>query len=110
LHSSNEIKFEDAFNFSNPQNFGISVGKLLSYIPAEIGLRLELDNNAKFPEAKFLNLNSEKAEAMLNWQAKIEVARAMKLTMEWYEKYLGGSDMRIETISQIRDFLKNEAC
>lgn len=109
LYSSDNKEFEGAFNFSNPTNIGISVKELLGYISAENDLRLEVNQNApKYPEAKFLNLNSEKAHVMLGWRPRIDISDATKLTMDWYRHYLRGSEMRTVTRSQIRNFINSE--
>ncbi len=109
LYSSDKKEFESAFNFSNPTNFAISVKELIGYISDENNLRIEVNQSSpKYPEAKFLNLNSEKAHVMLGWRSRIEISDAAKLTMDWYRHYLDGSEMRTVTRSQIRKFISCE--
>jgi CDP-glucose 4,6-dehydratase len=110
LDLSASHEFQGAFNFSNPENFGISVRALLEHFPSELGLRLEIeDEYTRYSEAKFLNLDSSKAREMLNWTPKIGLPDAMKKTIEWQRNYLEGRNMKAFTVSQIKEYLEYES-
>jgi len=101
--------FEGAFNFSNSNILGLSVVDLLKLIPTEFDLEIEFaaDSGDNY-EAKLLNLNSEKAERMLRWKAKIGINDAVKLTFEWNKSLANHDDMRAISKSQIEKYLANE--
>lgn len=109
LHSSNSPDFQDAFNFSNPENSGVSVRRLLEFFPSDLGLKIENQSqNTIYPEAKFLNLNSEKSRIKLMWHPVMSVSEAMRKTIEWYLNYMNGTDMRDFTIAQIKEYIDRE--
>jgi CDP-glucose 4,6-dehydratase len=109
LHSSNSPDFQDAFNFSNPENSGVSVRRLLEFFPSDLGLKIENHSqNTIYPEAKFLNLNSEKSKIKLMWHPVMSVPEAMRKTIEWYLNYMNGTDMRDFTIAQIKEYIDRE--
>lgn len=60
--------------------------------------------NSKFHEANNLILNCQKAKTKLQWNSKININTALKLTIEWYEKYFNNENMRKITEEQIEKF------
>ncbi len=60
--------------------------------------------NGEFHEANNLILNCQKAKTKLQWNSKININTALKLTIEWYEKYFDNENMRKITEEQIEKF------
>lgn len=58
----------------------------------------------EFHEANNLILNCQKAKTKLQWNSKINIDTALKLTTEWYEKYFDNENMRKITEEQIEKF------
>jgi CDP-glucose 4,6-dehydratase len=52
-------------------------------------------------EAKFLNLDSNKARDRLQWQPKLSIDIALQWTVDWYKAYMNKQDMRDITLNQI---------
>jgi CDP-glucose 4,6-dehydratase len=57
-------------------------------------------------EAHFLRLDSSRARSELAWHPRLEIAEALEWTIEWYQAWQKGSDMRSETLRQISTFQK----
>ena len=55
-------------------------------------------------EANNLILNCQKAKSKLGWNSKINTETALKWTIEWYEKFFDGKNMREITEEQIVEF------
>jgi CDP-glucose 4,6-dehydratase len=108
LSSSQDKIFESPFNFSNPENDGITVMELLRFFPRELALSIEIDSNSnpKY-EAANLSLNSNKSQALLSWRPILGISEAILLIVEWHLAYQGGQDMQQFTQSQIRKYFKN---
>jgi len=62
-----------------------------------------IENN-KLHETNNLILNCQKAKSKLGWNPKINTETALRWTIEWYEKYFDGEDMRKVTEEQITKF------
>lgn len=60
--------------------------------------------NVEFHEASNLILNCEKAKTKLQWNLKMNIDTALKLTIEWYEMYFDNENMRKITEEQIEKF------
>jgi len=60
--------------------------------------------NSELHETKNLILNCQKAKSKLKWQSKINLENTLKWTIEWYQKYFDGEDMRKITEEQITKF------
>jgi len=60
--------------------------------------------NSELHEASNLILNCQKAKSRLGWNSKINTETTLKWTIEWYEKYFEGKDMRKTTEEQIKKF------
>lgn len=60
--------------------------------------------NVEFHEANNLILDCQKAKTKLQWNSKINIDTALRLTIDWYEKYFDNEDMRKVTEEQIKKF------
>lgn len=63
----------------------------------------ESDNNQPH-EAGFLRLNCDKAKTRLGWQPRINLERALAWTIDWYQCFQRGADMRELTENQISNY------
>jgi CDP-glucose 4,6-dehydratase len=108
LNSTQHKDFESAFNFSNPENDGITVIDLLKFFPPNLGLSIEIELNLNPEyEAENLSLNSDKSQSMLSWRPSLGISEAIKLVLDWHLAYQSGQDMKHFTQSQIGKYLKN---
>ena len=57
-----------------------------------------------FHEAHYLKLDSSKAKSKLDWRPKWSIEQALGETVEWYQGYYNGMNMREKTISQIKKY------
>lgn len=57
-----------------------------------------------FREAKYLRLDSSKANAELGWKPLWDLHEAVKKTFCWYEEFLKGSDVKLITLDQINNY------
>lgn len=55
-------------------------------------------------EAGYLNLDSAKACARLDWKPLLELPETLGLIVDWYKNYRDGKDMRQESLNQIARF------
>ncbi len=59
----------------------------------------------KFPEARLLKLNCEKALTLLNWQPTLTYQETVKFTSQWYlHFYKNDLDIKNFTLNQIHDY------
>ncbi len=55
-------------------------------------------------EASYLKLDCSKAHARLEWKPRWNLGQALSAIIDWQRAYIGGVDMRLKTLAQIRDF------
>lgn len=55
-------------------------------------------------EAGFLRLNCDKSKRQLGWQPRTRLDDALQWTVDWYQRYQRGEDMRAFTEQQLSDF------
>jgi CDP-glucose 4,6-dehydratase len=60
-------------------------------------------------EARNLRLDSSKAKNQLGWSSRLDLARALEWTVDWYRAYAAGKDMRAESLMQIRRYQERVA-
>ena len=63
--------------------------------------------NDHFYEKKYLFLNSKKVKQKIKWNPILSFSETIKLTADWYKKYLDKKNMEFVTKSQVVDYLKN---
>lgn len=61
-------------------------------------------------EANYLKLDNTKIKQTFNWSPTWHIAEAIEKTTEWAKAYFNGNDMRVCTIKQIIEFLKERSC
>jgi CDP-glucose 4,6-dehydratase len=55
-------------------------------------------------EAGFLRLNCDKAKARLGWQPRMNLEQALTWTVDWYQGWQRGADVRALTEQQIANY------
>ena len=95
--------FAEGWNFGPSGADAVTVKELLQRI-VDIwgeGTFVIADEHNAPREAPFLNLNSDKAAARLDWKPVLRLDEALSLTVEWYRGYL-------ENATQARDLLDRQ--
>lgn len=59
------------------------------------------ESSEAFHEANFLKLDCSKAYSLLSWSPKLDLKTALKLTLEWYRKFIKNENMRKLSEQQI---------
>jgi CDP-glucose 4,6-dehydratase len=67
-------------------------------------INILFDKEKRFKETDFLRLNSGYSRTFLNHQNKFNLQESISFTLEWYQKYISGEDMRTYTINQVDKF------
>jgi CDP-glucose 4,6-dehydratase len=105
-----ERLLEDPRGFSEAWNFGPDPGgdRPVREVVAKLAaawqgkLRWRLDTAPHPHEAGKLMLDSTKARERLGWHPRLPLDEALRLTAEWYGRYLGGGHgLREETEAQV---------
>ena len=55
-------------------------------------------------EAELLMLNADKAKQMLDWKIKYNTRRAIEKTVQWYQNYYDGENMKDFSLLQIKEY------
>ncbi|MCX7846588.1 MAG: CDP-glucose 4,6-dehydratase [bacterium] len=98
-------QFSQAFNFGPHDRDAWSVHQLVQYLCAKWpGASMTIDPGPHPHEAHFLKLDCSKAHALLNWQPRWPLPRALDSILEWLETYRSRGDIRACILSQIRAF------
>lgn len=102
-------KYSEGFNFGPPEVNARPVQDIVNQFLASWGLPKRDWKVSDMPqphEAKFLKLDSSKAQGLLGWQSKLEIQKALDWTTEWYRSYYRDpSSAREATIQQIDRYL-----
>jgi CDP-glucose 4,6-dehydratase len=97
----------EAFNFGPLDGSNQNVERLLAeFKKNQETARWEVDANAdrSKKEAGLLNLSTEKAAEMLQWQATLSFEEAVALTSEWYRSYYANEKLELLTSKQITQY------
>lgn len=102
----NPVKYAEAYNFGPQIEDNLTVKQLVDKAIAIWGYGEYVDGsdpNAPH-EAKLLQLDISKAIRELNWHPKMNSAKAIDLTLEWYKKY--ENDVIGITCTQIKNYFQ----
>jgi CDP-glucose 4,6-dehydratase len=105
LHARNEAPV--ALNFGPDPAQSCSVGELVDRVSAGFGGRpgWRVDVAAPpVPETATLRLDASRAFETLGWSPRIDLERGIHWTVDWYQAYARGDDMRTITLDQISAF------
>ncbi len=99
--------YDKAYNFGPDLSGNLTVMEVVDemkkHIPS-LKYEVKVDNNAPH-EAKLLMLDTSLAKHELGWRPKITTLEGIKLTAQWYNAYLTGSeDLKELTKKQIKIF------
>lgn len=95
-----------AWNFGPEFGDAISVGGVVRQF-GELwgdGAVWEIDTHPQVHEAGLLRLDCSKAAMELGWVPRLRILDALRLTAEWYRRYLHGDDMGKYTADQIAQY------
>ncbi len=105
----NGTEFGEAWNFGPAESSHVAVETVLDSFyrswPDNAGWSKDPDFHPH--EAGLLKLDCSKANQRLAWQPKLDLQKAIKLTVDWYQAYLGEKDMLPFTEQQIQAFITN---
>lgn len=96
----------ESFNFGPKENTIKKVIDLVDGISTYFDFnKIKIDNaNLQFKESSLLSLNCYKAKNKLNWKPKLTFNHTVKMTSEWYQKFLSKLDINQFTIDQIVNY------
>jgi CDP-glucose 4,6-dehydratase len=105
LHDSNGA-FAEGWNFGPAYNDARPVGWIVSRLAAAWGedVKWEIDPGPHPHEAQMLKLDWSKAAQKLRWSPVLSLSEALRFTVEWYQRWGAGDDMREFTFRQIEQF------
>jgi CDP-glucose 4,6-dehydratase len=105
----NNKKFQGSYNFGPEKNDVVNNETLVKIFCDDWGNGLtsiiKRDNGPH--EAKFLKLDITKAKKDLGWKPRLNVNKAVGLTVEWSKEYLDGGDIVNCMDKQIIDYFKD---
>lgn len=104
-----EMLYQDGNKFNEPWNFGPddkdvkSVEWISNYCSKKLVNLNWVDTSNQYSphEAQLLQLDSTKAKAKLKWAPKWNIEVALDNTINWYESFANGNDMKKITLDQI---------
>lgn len=107
-----ERLWADGQQFASGWNFGPSEddARPVEWIVAHMarlwgeGAAWELDASPAPHEAHYLKLDCSRARTLLGWQPRLDLAKALEWTVEWYRTCLHEGDLRAITEQQIRQY------
>jgi CDP-glucose 4,6-dehydratase len=106
-----EHLYHEGQAFAEGWNFGPLDGdaRPVEWIAEELtalwdGIQWEKDATTHPHEARHLKLDCSKAHARLGWTPRLPLRQALSWTVQWYQEYTRGSDMRRLTEEQIQNY------
>lgn len=98
-----------AFNFGPADQKSFKVREiaeiLVSKFDKNIEEILEIEN-PKYYESDYLQLDSTKANEVLNWQPILGIENSIKITSEWYKEYYSDSNPKEMNTKYLKDYIK----
>jgi CDP-glucose 4,6-dehydratase len=98
----NNRKYSGAWNFST-NNSDYTVQKICEEFTKNIFFKF-IYSTSKHKEKKVLKLNSNKSKYFLSWKTQLSFKEMIKLTSEWYKRYLNGEDPDLICMDQINKY------
>lgn len=109
LLGSNPQSFATAWNFGPDGRDDASVAEVARAL-VELwgpGACLEIDLDGDHPhEAGVLRLDNSRALALLNWRPRWALRQALEATIDWYQAFLAGANVRERSLGQLKAYLE----
>ena len=104
--ANDKVGYATSWNFGPDQKGNETVQNLVEVLVARNPLKIEFNEGqtVELKESSLLMLDSSRAHKFLNWAPKFTLERALEETAAWYESYLQGNDMQMETDLQIQRY------
>ncbi len=96
-----------AWNFGPRREDEAPVAQVVDYLCRKFGFEdgfSFVEDPLKLHEAKLLRLDSTKAEIELGWLPRLNLSKALDMTVEWRLAHRDGANMYAKTIEQISAF------
>ncbi len=108
LLSGDPQRYSTAWNFGPPSTDTKSVLWIAKYLQKRLERQnlFTISNSSYFPEAHSLILDSNKAKRYLKWESLYSSENALDLVMDWYQSWLGNTDMKDVTLKQIQSYIR----
>lgn len=104
----NPVKFSEAWNFGPNDNDVWEVDSVLKQITnLWPGASWSQDRDCNPHEAMLLKLDISKASAILGWSPTWDLFITLEKIARWHKSWLAGSDMRLQCINEINEFIKD---
>ena len=99
----------ESFNFSNSEIKNFTVLKFIKGIKKYWkNARWKVYKKSSFYESTLLQLNSNNAKKVLNWENKLKLSETIKLVGEWYTAYYESNKKKILTKEQIIFYMRKK--
>jgi CDP-glucose 4,6-dehydratase len=104
----NNKKLQGSYNFGPEKSDFVNNGALVKMFCESWGNGLtSINKSDKGPhEAKFLKLDITKAKKVLGWKPRLNVNKAVELTVGWSKEHLAGGNIINCTDRQIKEYFK----
>jgi CDP-glucose 4,6-dehydratase len=98
---------QDAWNFGPDDAKNPTVRQMAEMMMTSWGrtVPIEVVPNDNYHESKMLRLDCTKAKTQLGWGPRMDIDKAVRLTVEWYKAWSDGQDMTRTTDRQINEVL-----
>ncbi|MDB2680916.1 CDP-glucose 4,6-dehydratase [Candidatus Pelagibacter bacterium] len=108
--TKNEKINGSSFNFSSDKIKNITVINFLKKIYDKWpNVKWKIKNSNKFYESSLLQLNSTKANKILNWKAKLNINETIDFVVEWYKNFnVNKQNTFLVSREQIIKFMKKK--
>jgi CDP-glucose 4,6-dehydratase len=102
-------RYASAWNFGPGEGDAWSAADVVRYLSAGFGATaaFEADAAEQPRESRMLRLDCSKARAELGWRPTWDIATALQKIIDWFQAYEKGADMRVFTIRQVRQYLRD---
>ncbi len=106
-----DARFAGGWNFGPSERDACTVAEVMEKVVQLWGsaLRWEADEGSHPHEATLLRLDISKARRELGWRPRINLSRALQLTVDWYKAGLRREDMQRYSSGQIASYQQLEA-
>jgi CDP-glucose 4,6-dehydratase len=104
-----EIDKVTAFNFGPNDKKVLTVLEIAKHLVSEFGKRfddiVEIEN-PKYYESDYLQLDSSKANRVLNWYPLSDINYVLFKTSEWYKEYYTKNEAKEICLKYLKDYIK----